>query len=218
MINTPAGNYKRLAWRDNSCFDCKGGRRMRWGGWGTAQALAAQDSSLACSGLGAAGLPTPPFPRSSRPVTWHVVPYRVYRTGKYGEDLSGGYYESGGSGLKLGAISGYTPAFLATSALCFPDGYAKTGLADDIKFKASLSGTTHRSAAPLTQGEGCLGPRDSAARCWRRACAGWKRPGTGVPCKQASHPSPPRPPCAAAHPADVARRCHPRRSSGAPTS
>lgn len=61
-----------------------------------------------------------------------------YLPGQYGEDLSGGYYESGGSGLKLGAISGYTPAFLATSALCFPDGYEKTGLSDDIKFKVGV--------------------------------------------------------------------------------
>ncbi|PSC73894.1 Serine threonine-kinase 2 19 [Micractinium conductrix] len=56
-------------------------------------------------------------------------------SGKYGEDLSGGYFESGGSGLKLGAVSAYVPAFLGASALCFPEGYSKTGLTDDIKFK-----------------------------------------------------------------------------------
>lgn len=56
-------------------------------------------------------------------------------TGKYGEDLSGGYYESGGSSLKLGTISAYPIAFMGAAALCFPDGINKTGVADDLKFK-----------------------------------------------------------------------------------
>lgn len=71
-------NYKRLDWRGDSCFSCKG---------------------------------------------------------KYGEDLSGGYYESGGSNLKLGAVSAYVPLFLATTAFCFPEGYNNTGLLDELKFK-----------------------------------------------------------------------------------
>ncbi|KAL4428069.1 hypothetical protein ABPG75_002158 [Micractinium tetrahymenae] len=55
--------------------------------------------------------------------------------GKYGEDLSGGYYESGGSSLKMGAVSAYVPLFLATTAFCFPEGYNNTGLLDELKFK-----------------------------------------------------------------------------------
>lgn len=38
----------------------------------------------------------------------------------------------------LPARSSYTPAFLAASALCFPGGFNKTGLLDDIKFKVCL--------------------------------------------------------------------------------
>lgn len=78
ISGTISPGYKRLAWRDNSCFTCKG---------------------------------------------------------KYGEDLSGGYFESGGSSLKLGSVSSYAPAFLGAAALCFPGGFNKTGLLDDIKFK-----------------------------------------------------------------------------------
>ena len=40
--------------------------------------------------------------------------------------------------------SAYVPAFLGASALCFPEGYSKTGLTDDIKFKVS---TAQHSAA-----------------------------------------------------------------------
>lgn len=32
--------------------------------------------------------------------------------------------------------SSYAPAFLGAAALCFPGGFNKTGLLDDIKFKA----------------------------------------------------------------------------------
>lgn len=117
----------------------------------------------------------------------HVITAPAH-AGKYGEDLSGGYYESGGSSLKLGAVrcgprgwlprrsapgaasrgapgscprerqpaspqspaptahplphfcsqcprSAYPIAFMGASALCFPDGFAKAGLSQDLKFK-----------------------------------------------------------------------------------
>ncbi|KAK9819681.1 hypothetical protein WJX72_001055 [[Myrmecia] bisecta] len=45
--------------------------------------------------------------------------------GDYGEDLTGGYYESGGSYLKLGMPAAHTVAVMGWGLLAFHDGYAK---------------------------------------------------------------------------------------------
>lgn len=47
--------------------------------------------------------------------------------GPSGEDLSKGYYEAGGSFLKLGLVEAFTVTMLADTALTFPNGYKKAG-------------------------------------------------------------------------------------------
>lgn len=56
--------------------------------------------------------------------------------GKYGEDLTGGFYEAGGSTLKYPSIvSGFAGNVLAWSALEYPDAVSRAGAMDDLKWK-----------------------------------------------------------------------------------
>ena len=56
--------------------------------------------------------------------------------GKYGEDLSGGFYEAGGSTLKYPSIiSGFSGTMLAWTALEFGDAVQRAGSMDDLKWK-----------------------------------------------------------------------------------
>lgn len=47
--------------------------------------------------------------------------------GPSGENLSKGYYEAGGSFLKLGLVEAFLVTVLADGVLQFPDGYKKSG-------------------------------------------------------------------------------------------
>lgn len=52
--------------------------------------------------------------------------------GPAGENLSGGFYEAGGSFLKLGLPSAYTVTNLAWGAISFADGYKRTNTSDHV--------------------------------------------------------------------------------------
>ena len=69
--------------------------------------------------------------------------------GKYGEDLSGGFYEAGGSSLKYPSIiSGFSGAMLAWAAIEFPDGFTNAGAMDDVKWKVKWAADHVISAHP----------------------------------------------------------------------
>lgn len=56
--------------------------------------------------------------------------------GKYGEDLSGGFYEAGGSTLKYPSIiSGFSGTMLAWAGLEFGEAIQRAGSMDDLKWK-----------------------------------------------------------------------------------
>jgi hypothetical protein len=56
--------------------------------------------------------------------------------GKYGEDLSGGFYEAGGSTLKYPSIiSGFSGTMLAWAGLEYGDAITRAGSMDDLKWK-----------------------------------------------------------------------------------
>lgn len=56
--------------------------------------------------------------------------------GLYGEDLSGGFYEAGGSTLKYPSIiSGFSATMLAWSGIEFRSTMERTGVLDDLKWK-----------------------------------------------------------------------------------
>ena len=60
--------------------------------------------------------------------------------GKYGEDLSGGFYEAGGSMLKFPSIiSGFTGTMLAWAGLEYPEAVTRAGAMEDLRWKVKLA-------------------------------------------------------------------------------
>lgn len=56
-------------------------------------------------------------------------------TGNYGEDLSGGYYESGGSTMKMSVVHNFQTSILAWAGVAFKQGLRATGALSELKWK-----------------------------------------------------------------------------------
>ncbi|KAL6781923.1 hypothetical protein ACKKBF_B09970 [Auxenochlorella protothecoides x Auxenochlorella symbiontica] len=55
--------------------------------------------------------------------------------GKYGEDLTGGYYESGGSSMKMSVVHNFQVSLMAWAGVFFKKGFQASGTMDELKWK-----------------------------------------------------------------------------------
>lgn len=68
--------------------------------------------------------------------------------GTYGEDLSGGYYEAGGTFMKATVLNTIAFNVLAWAGLEFPQGFNNTGNLDDLKYKVKWAGDYYMECHP----------------------------------------------------------------------
>ena len=73
--------------------------------------------------------------------------------GQYGEDLSGGFYEAGGSSLKYPSIiSGFSAVVLAWGGIEWADAYKRSGSLGDLQWKVKWAADHVIAAHPRVSG------------------------------------------------------------------